>query len=76
MSLKTAVVDAMRLQFYKIYGPIYEKAVIGGSSLPTKVKYDQVVESLWLYNTTVKKDQFMKNANTRYSLKAIVKDDN
>jgi hypothetical protein len=32
---KDAVVDAMRLQFYKIYGPIYEKTVIGGSSLPT-----------------------------------------
>jgi hypothetical protein len=30
-----------------------------------------------LYSTTVKKDQFMKkNANTRYSLKTNVKDDN
>jgi hypothetical protein len=47
MSLKTAkdaVVDAMRLHLYKIYGPIYEKVVPSGSSLPTKVKYDQVVE--------------------------------
>jgi hypothetical protein len=73
---KDAVVDAMRLQFYKIYGPIYEKAVIGGSSLPTKVKYDQVVESLQLYSTTIKKDQFMKNAHNRYALKTNVKDDN
>ncbi len=73
---KDAVVDAMRLQFYKIYGPIYKKAVIGGSSLPTKVKYDQVVESLQLYSTTIKKDQFMKNAHNRYALKTNVKDDN
>ena len=78
-SLKTAkdaVVDAMRSQFYKIYGPQYEQAVVGGSSLPTKAKYDQVVQSLRLHSTTVKKDQFMKNANTRYSLKTNVKDDN
>jgi hypothetical protein len=72
---KDAVVVAMRLQFYKIYGPINEKAVIGGSSLPTKVKYDQAVESLQLYSMTIKKDLFMKNANNRYSLKTNVKDD-
>ena len=57
MSLKTAkdaVVDAMRSHFYTSYRPIYEKAVISRSSLPTKVKNDQVVEHLLLYNTTIK----------------------
>jgi hypothetical protein len=50
-SLKTvreAVLDAMQSQFYKIYHPMYGKAVIGGCSLPTKEKYDEVVASLLL----------------------------
>jgi hypothetical protein len=59
---KEAALYAMRSQFYKIYRPIYEKAVIDGCSLPTKEKYDQVVESLLWYNT---KDQLMKNTNNR-----------
>jgi hypothetical protein len=78
-SLKTAreaVLDAIRSQFHKIYGPIYIKEVLGGCSLPTKEKYDQVVVSQLWYNTSIKKDQFMKNAHNRYSLKTNVKDDN
>ena len=63
-------------RIFDIYHPMYDKAVIGGCSFPTKEKYDQVVESLLLYNSTIKKDQFMKNANTRYKLKTNVKDDN
>ncbi len=73
---KDAVLDAMRTQFYIIYRPIYGKEVIGGSSLLTKEKHDQVLESLLPHNSTIKKDQFTKNANIRYSLNTNVKNDN
>jgi hypothetical protein len=75
-SVRDAVLDAMKKQFYKVYGPMYDEAQEGGSGLPTKEKYDQYVEALQCFYTAKKRDQFMKNTNTRFSLGTNLKDNN
>jgi len=75
-SVRDAVLDAMKKQFYKVYGPMYDEAQEGGSGPPTKEKYDQYVEALQCFYTAKKRDQFMKNTNTRFSLGTNLKDNN
>ena len=43
---RDVVLDAMKKQFYKVYGRMYDEAQEGGSGLPTKEKYDQYVLTL------------------------------
>jgi hypothetical protein len=75
-SVNDAVLEAMKNQFYKVYGPMYDEAHEGGSGLPTKKKYDQYVEALQCYHKSKKRNQFMKNTNTRFSLGTNLKDNN
>jgi hypothetical protein len=75
-NVRDAVVEAMKKQFYKVYGPMYDDAQEDGSGLPTKEKYDQYVDALQCYNTTKKRDQFMKNTKIRFSLGTNLKDNN
>jgi hypothetical protein len=56
---KNFMLEAMRTQFYKIFGPQHEEAKKSGSILK-KDKYDEIVDALRKYKT-MKKDQFMKN---------------
>jgi hypothetical protein len=72
----------MRNQFYSAYGKTINEDVFGtqgltstsSSLVATKEKCDNVVRALQLYDTTKKKDQFMKSCYTRFSLGSNLKD--
>ncbi len=79
---KAAALEAMKTQFYSVYGKTINEDVFStkgststsSSLVVTKEKYGSVVRALQLYATTKKKDQFMKNCYTRFSLGINLKD--
>jgi hypothetical protein len=74
LSAKDVMLEAMKAQFYKVFGPMHQEVKNNGSKIINKEKYDQIVDALRRYNTFKKKDQFMKNCWNRYALKTNVKD--
>ncbi len=75
-SAKEAMVEAMKKQFYAIYGKIHEDKVQAGCQLMLKSTYDKIVAALINYNKSDTKDDFMRNAKSRYMLKTNVRSDN
>jgi hypothetical protein len=61
------------VQFYFIYGEVYNEVKEGGTTTISKSRYDETVQNLHHYSMTVKKSQDMKNNYKRYSLGTQVK---
>jgi hypothetical protein len=79
---KDAVLEAMKEQFYNVYGQSINKDILrtqdsastSSSLVVTKDQYDKIVQALQLYPTTKKKEQFMKNCFNRFSLGSNLED--
>ncbi len=65
-SAKEAVPEAMKKQFYAIYGKIHEDKVQAGCQLMYKTTYDKIVAAFINFNKSDTKDIFMRNAKSRY----------
>jgi hypothetical protein len=64
-----SIVGAMREQFYRIFGVLYNKIVEGGTNTITKSRYDTIVQNLRQCRAGgIKKTQDMKNNLKRYAL--------
>ena len=68
-----SIVGAMREQFYRIFGELYNKIVEGGTNTITKSRYDAIVQNLQQCRAGgIKKTQDMKNNLKRYALASQV----
>ncbi len=65
-STKESVLEAMRKQFYAIYGKIHQEKVQAGYQLMYKTTYDKIVAVIINYNKAEVKDTFMRNAKRKF----------